>query len=266
MKEIMEKELRQIQVDILKYIDQICKENDIQYSIAYGTLIGAVRHKGYIPWDDDIDIVLLRTEYEKLLDILYKKNDGYRVLSPRDKKYYFSYAKLSDERTMLIEKNWKKIEGMGVNIDIFPLDGWPTDNREAYFKEAMQLRSNIESCMTDIWYYHPKKYMRVIKYLVRYGKVKKIKKKESDYHKTRLKEFLEQYDENQEYVGYIPDMPFALFPREMFQNYTDMKFENETFRAVKDYDTFLKPVYGDYMQLPPEEKRVSNHDFKAYWR
>ena len=86
-------EVKQVQLEILAYVDEICREYNINYSLAYGTMLGAVRHKGFIPWDDDIDIILMRSEYQKLLNILYdKKNDKYQVYSPKDEGYWYNYA------------------------------------------------------------------------------------------------------------------------------------------------------------------------------
>ena len=115
-------EVKQVELEILEYVDKICKENNIQYSLAYGTMLGAVRHKGFIPWDDDIDILLKREEYEKLLRILYSKTDEkYQVFSLKDEGYWYSYAKVTDTRTIIVEKNDRNMKEC-VYIDIFPID------------------------------------------------------------------------------------------------------------------------------------------------
>ena len=104
MKQMTLDEVKKVQLDILKYVDMICKKNNIQYSLAYGTLLGAVRHGGFIPWDDDIDIVLMRSEYDKLLQYLYvEQDDTYQVVSMKDEGYWYTYAKVTDKRTFIKE-------------------------------------------------------------------------------------------------------------------------------------------------------------------
>ena len=132
MKKVSMKEVQQISVDLLVYIDELCRDNNINYSIFYGSLIGVERHGGYIPWDDDLDIVLLRPEYEKLLDLL-SKQQLYTLLSPHTtENYRYEFAKLVDPRTCAISRQYYGSESskLGVYVDIFPLDGFPTDLTE----------------------------------------------------------------------------------------------------------------------------------------
>ena len=270
MKRIEEEELKKIQLEILKYIDKVCRSNNISYTIAYGTLIGAVRHKGYIPWDDDIDIILLREDYEKLLNILYKENDksNYQIMSLKEEDYYYTFAKVCDKRTKLVERNWGEIQGLGVYVDIFPFDGWPEEGIEECFDEANKIRRNIQDCMTNIWYCHKKRYMRILKYILKYNKIKKKRKNGADFYKKQLEDFIKNYDQNTKNVGLLTSgiSHPVIVPKKVFDEYIELEFENEKFMAVKDFDTLLKLEYGDYMKLPPVEQRISNHDFEAYWR
>lgn len=113
MREMTLGEVKECELNILIYIDQLCKKNNINYTLGYGTLLGAVRHKGFIPWDDDIDIILVNDEYKKLLKVLYKdKNSQYRVLSPKDEGYWYSYAKVTDSRTLICEKIGQLMKGL----------------------------------------------------------------------------------------------------------------------------------------------------------
>ena len=137
MQKLNLEEIQKIELDILIYLDKICKENNIKYYLSSGTLLGAIKYKGFIPWDDDIDVVLFRSDYLKLIDVLGKNDEKYKILSIYNTEdYYYPFAKLVDTRTVLIE-NSKKIKDMGVYIDIFPIDGYITENIE---KEISQLR------------------------------------------------------------------------------------------------------------------------------
>ena len=133
-------ELKQIQLQIMDYFHSWCKEHGIRYYITAGTLIGSLRHKGYIPWDDDIDVVMLRAEFDKLIHDFPKSETGhFRLLSiETDSTCKYTYAKLYDDRTVFIEGDEKAIHPIGVNIDIFPLEN-ATDN----FVDAKRLKDSI---------------------------------------------------------------------------------------------------------------------------
>ena len=143
MNEINLEELKAIQVEILDEVHRFCEANGIKYFLSSGTLIGAVRHKGYIPWDDDIDLYMLRSDYEDFLKEFNKKEENYRVVSLRtDKKCTIAYAKVERLGTVLIEDVDHPME-QGVNIDIFPVDGVPDDvnARKKYFSRIDRYRN-----------------------------------------------------------------------------------------------------------------------------
>ena len=130
MKTINTEELKKIQVEILDYVDKFCEERNIKYSLYAGTLIGAVRHKGFIPWDDDIDIMMLRSDYERFLKELHEEKDSrYKILDFRyDHSYHYAFAKVIDSKTQLREEVIDPYDGLGIYIDIFPIDVLP-DNK-----------------------------------------------------------------------------------------------------------------------------------------
>ena len=131
-------EQKSISLTILEYVDEICKRNNIEYFLGYGTLLGAVRHKGFIPWDDDIDIIMFRDNYEKFLSIM-KKNGKYGCLSFEDMTYHSPYTKIVDLSTRMICEGKKDIPNLGIGIDIFPFDYFYGKNLKEVMKEKKKL-------------------------------------------------------------------------------------------------------------------------------
>ena len=131
MKEISStSEMREIQLKMMDCIHHFCIKNKIKYSLAFGSLLGAVRHKGFIPWDDDIDIMMLRSDYELFVNTFNCYNSNYKVYDYRkDTQYYYAFAKVCDERTLRIESS--KVQGLGVFIDVFPIDYYADTEKEA---------------------------------------------------------------------------------------------------------------------------------------
>lgn len=122
-------EIKKIQLEILKYVDQFCSQNNIKYALGYGTLIGAVRHKGFIPWDDDIDIIMRRNDYNRFIELFSKETGRYKVWSHNlQTDYPIPYAKVTDEKTLKLEGTNYYVE-RGVDIDVFPLDDLPNDEK-----------------------------------------------------------------------------------------------------------------------------------------
>lgn len=266
MKQMTLDEVKKVQLDILKYVDMICKKNNIQYSLAYGTLLGAVRHGGFIPWDDDIDIVLMRGEYDKLLQYLYvEQDDTYQVVSMKDEGYWYTYAKVTDKRTFIKEKNWPSYEKLGVNIDIFPLDFLPEINPKDLFDKAMDINKRLAYCLTDIAYKDEKFYKRCIKKICRFGEVKKCRKHDEWYWKDLFENIVSK-TKTSNYIAEIVAEPYNMWNAQWMESFTELQFEDSMFRVSKYYKEMLQKDYGNYMKLPSKEERVSNHDFTPFWR
>ena len=268
MKELSLEEVKQIQLSILQYIDRVCEENKIPYYLGGGTLIGAIRHKGYIPWDDDIDIMLLRPDYMKLLSVL-EANDTYKCLSMYNQNdYFYPFAKVVDSRTELIEKNSDfKIQNYGVYVDIFPIDSLPDDNenRHAHYQSILKTRK--------LYYLSLYKKIPAVGNLLKYppkfcwwvySRIKGWK-----FWLNKIEELANLYsNEDSEYVGCVVAGygEKEQYHRSIFSKQIKVPFENYEFAIPKGYDEYLTNVYGDYMQLPPVDKQVTRHNFVAYIR
>lgn len=266
MKEMTLDEVKKCEIDIMCYIDELCCQNEIKYTLGYGTLLGAVRHKGFIPWDDDIDIILTSDNYKKLLDVLYKNNEGrYKVVSPRDKGYWYGYGKVVDTKTLIYEKNWPTDKRIGVNVDLFHLDYLPDENPRKYYDEVMYYEKALKYCLTDIAYSDDSRFKSLIKRVIRHKEVSQIRKKDEWYWKEKFEKGC-----NATKTGKIMCPIGAGIYREwdkhLFDKYTKIAFEQYEFSVIENYKTLLEQTYGDYMKLPPKEQQVSNHDFIPYWR
>ncbi|MFV0559125.1 MAG: phosphorylcholine transferase LicD [Enterococcus sp.] len=274
MKKMTYKDVQRISVEILMYIDKICRENDIQYSIYYGSLIGVERHQGYIPWDDDLDIVLTRPNYERLLDLL-KNSTEYKLLSfeTRD-NYRYCYAKLIDPNTAVTTKQYNHSEDpdMGVFVDIFPFDGFPTDENERheYAQKCEEYRANMMFTLNHSYAISRSKIKAIGKRVLLYPKFLKMKKI-GDYHfwKEKYEELATSYPyEKAKYCGYteFADEVWGVFPVEWFEHYEDVEFEGHKVMAIKNRKDFLTLRYGNYMELPPKEEQVTHHPYDFYFR
>lgn len=173
-KEIKVEELKQIQLDILKFVDKFCKENNLKYFLAYGTLLGAVRHKGYIPWDDDIDIIMFREDYEKFVTTF--KDVNYKVFATEvNSKYPYPFAKVGDTRTYYMEEI-KDVIDTGVNIDVFPLDYLPENrikdicNKRNFLQKVWLLKRlpllKRRGLLKNIFYGYPKSFCSLFLYII----------------------------------------------------------------------------------------------------
>lgn len=262
--ELTNEELKSKQLDILNYFVQFCLENKINYFLCGGTLLGAVRHKGYIPWDDDIDLMMLRTDYEKLLRIFNNAQGKYKLYHyTNNKEYNFPYIKLSDQDTLLYEDTLRKCD-IGVNIDIFPIDNIDINSSKKLIKKLGFWRSLLyiknESLRKKKSFFKTIK-LAFYKTVLCFYPVKKILKKHEDLclvHKDEITDgagiLIWGYREK-EVCRHI-----------VFEGNTELPFEGKFYNAPLKYDEYLSQIYGDYMKFPPKEKQVSVHDFKAYRR
>lgn len=267
MKTIDIEELKQIQMDILSVFQQFCLDYGIKYSLADGSLIGAIRHKGYIPWDDDIDIFILRNEYNKLMEIFPSVYNGhYKLCSlERTKDWVLPFAKIYDDRTVYLEKIAKPCS-IGVNIDIFPLDKIPSDIRE--WKKYNKRRLFFQKL-----YWAKQRSYKMKRSLCKNLIVTLVKFLTFPVSYRRFAVFLNYYAQkyNEDCGLYIFECAQGLFGKNPFlvkdmDEILEWDFEDRKFWVMKGYDDCLKSLYGDYMKLPPKEKQVNHHLFEAYWK
>jgi lipopolysaccharide cholinephosphotransferase len=267
-RELSIESVKKLSIDILKYIKDICEENDLRYYLAYGTLIGAIRHKGFIPWDDDIDIYMPRMDFMKLLKICSNNPDErYSLISLyNNKKYNAPLAKMFDNETFLIQNHsFKERTQIGVYVDIFVLDGVPKD-RSDYDQFVERLQSlrvkwfrGIRKCFCP----NEKRIISLLKYILNTPyRIIGVRN-----YLERMDKFIRKYDYDQSlFVGNLDfgDLDRNYIPKDFFGQGIALTFEGEKFIAPKEYDKILRLQYGDYMVLPPKEQQVSNHNYKAY--
>lgn len=258
-------EIQQMELGIMEYIHEVCQKIGVKYFLAYGSLIGAVRHQGFIPWDDDMDICMLREDYEKLQDYLIANPDErYEVMSYKNNlNYVYPFMKVQDNHTYLLEEDVRIDSNMGIYVDIFPVDGYEDD---VEFKNKMTklIKKRQLSCYTFKGITNTKS---LLNSLIRYISV-------VIFYFTNTNKYVEQIDElaksravaDYEQVDYLiyKDMNKPVWKREWLEQVIVGMFEGKEFMIPKHYHEILTSDYGDYMQLPPLEQRVSHHDFKLW--
>ncbi len=260
-------EIKKIQLDVLNTFHNYCIKNSINYSLAYGTLLGAIRHKGYIPWDDDIDICMLREDYEKFERVFpenyYDKYEFYTL--KRYEKWNRPYGKLFNNQTIEFEGT-KDDVGIGVSIDIFPIDDVP-DKDVSYcrFRKKCNYLIKIRTIKAMVWTENRSLLKNLI---VLFSHILLIPF--SFRFIAILTDFLSKRQNNKGYNHVFHscdnDTSKLSYPKNIFKEYVDVPFENYVLRAMTGYDDYLRACYGDYMQLPPVDKRTSTHTSHAFWK
>ena len=251
-------------LDMMTWLDNFIRKNNLRYFVIGGTLLGAVRHKGFIPWDDDIDIALPRKDYEMLIDLLKKPIDNYIIESPKNvdnEDYVYPYAKLYDIRTTLVEKARNKIV-RGIFIDIFPLDGLGQTKEEGlkYYKNidrnAMFLATRTCAIRKNRKLY---KNMAIILARLIPSFILDERKLCSKIDKMCA---LKDYD-SQNYVGNLLGVyrDKETYYKDILGTPKEYDFENIKVLGPEHADVLLTQMYGDWTKLPEEEKRGVQHDF-----
>lgn len=261
MIELGNEELRRlqlIQLELLEEVDRICRKCGIKYNIIAGTLLGAVRHSGFIPWDDDADVALLRPEYEKFRLACKKeldKNRFYFQDHRNTKGYRWGYGKLRRKGTVFLRENQEHMPyEQGVCIDIFPLDGVPDNyllrsvkNFECFCVRKLLWARVGKKADENFW---KKQVYRAFDKIPERAVFRYYHRmiRRADRKKTRMVRILMFPTPNSEY-GYY---------RCWYENRMDVVFEGKTFQGIKDYDSYLSFKFGNYMELPPKEARKAH--------
>ena len=261
MKEMSFEETKQVELEILKHFAAFCDANGLRYFLAYGTLIGAVRHKGFIPWDDDIDVWMPRPDYNRLLEIFNSQNGRYRVVNPYEKISRHTFAKIIDTQTVKIEQMIDYSNGY-IGIDVFPLDGEPSDELEFskwYVKLQKQYKRHSFFVIENKGGLKRKFLLPILKFVLRNKDI---------YLRKANKLHLKFPYQKCEYIGAVESVynfKSNRYKREWFDESTEIDFEDTKFKVPVGYHKILTQMYGDYMKLPPKEKQVTHHSNNTFW-
>ena len=273
------KEMRRLQIDLLREFDCFCKKEGYKYFLSGGTLLGAIRHQGFIPWDDDIDVMMPRPDYEKFIKNYSSSTYGVRI--GKYGKGNSLYANLVDERTIIDNPDLKT--DIGLYIDIFPIDGFPDSTLlqyvYCYFKELLiysqegsKMKFNPSQRYNDTnagifqWKKHLRSFVKFLFIIVfRFFNTKKI---------AQICDKVAQWFnyEKSNYTGVVLTEAHHNFgvaeimKRSVFDDSVEVNFETLKCPAPIGYDAYLSSLYGDYMIPPPIDKQRTRHSFKVYWK
>ena len=242
-------------LEIVKYIDKICRENDIKYSLAYGSVLGAVRHKGFIPWDDDMDIFLTQEEYSKFKDaFLSADNEKFFLQEWNIIPNCLEYAKIRMNGTTFIETNFKELKDVhqGIFVDVFILHKIPTDYKFKKVYYYINQYLTLYNLVTNKNWKAKNKKQNTIAKLVKFVPNKLIIK--SFYNKLNKFDKMEK-DFNYHHWMMKGSYKKSLFSRDLFDLIEDIEFEDTKLKCCKNTHEYLTQTYGDYMVLPSEEQR-----------
>ena len=266
MKKLSLSEIQNIQTDMLKTFDAVCKKHNIKYSIEGGTLLGAIKYGGFVPWDDDIDIIMKREEYEKLLFIAKKEfeNTYFQLESYYQyREFPLNYAKMCDTRTVILNYDYSHIKTIshGVFIDIFPIDNM-TKKDEKVRRHLIGFWTSVRKTKLKVQF----KCNPLKKILFKLFSVLSLDFITKKLHKNLVKE--NHKKERFLYELCNQNSHFNPLPADIYNNLVEIPFGGFLVSSIEKYDIFLKSRFGDDYLLvtPPLEKRKPSHCQNIFWK
>lgn len=271
MRKIELEEQKSLMLALLRRFDAFCAEHGLRYFLSGGTLLGAVRHQGFIPWDDDIDVMMPRPDYERLLSLCGGRLDGPEgyidVLFPQPGgTYLYPFAKLADSRTVSIEKKIGQKAPLGVYADIFPIDGLPSGELATRLWYArMEVYKKLHQYASLETLPRPgRRYRRVLRRLL----VEPARRRGAAYWAVKMDRLARRRPLDRSTRCGVFVWGYArreIMDKAGFFDEVRLPFEGGLFAAPARYDDYLRSLYGEYRQLPPAEQRVC-HDNLVYWK
>lgn len=267
MREAGFEEIRAIQYEILKAVAAYCDDKRLEYFLTGGTLLGAVRHQGFIPWDDDIDIAMPRPDYNKLLEAGGALGGHYEInVFENNPAHSRLFMRVTDNRTVYAHAYYQKRYRTGLGIDVFPMDGVPEDaaQRRAYFRDIRRLKKEFALSQSA-----PFKSTDPLRAVVKTAASIPARCRGRKRLYQSIQKRVAQYPyETCAHVGITTGVYLEkeILEKEELFPAASLRFEGEVFRAPACYDKYLRQLYGDYRKLPKEEDRKRKHAFKVYWK
>lgn len=258
------RKLQLVELNIVKEIVKICDENNLTYYISGGTYLGAVRHKGFIPWDDDVDIAMPRDDYEKFLEIGKKKFEHGILLRNHkyDKSFHSTITRVTDSKVKVVNHSWKEDRYEDAWVDVFPLDGMPNNSVLAFFHKITLLKcrafvgfanfNDVQDNKKNRPFYE--KFLIFLAKNLHFGKLMNL-----DKQYEKLENQLKKYSSKKSasYMNFNGRYRFnsILDKKTIYGNGALYDFEGLKLNGPANYDAYLSKIYGDYMTIPPENNR-----------
>lgn len=263
MKEITNdlKAIHKYTLEILEYIHKICVSNNIKYSLDGGTLIGAIRHKGFIPWDDDADIFMPRPDYDRFINIITNdQNKYFKCLNfGITKNYFYPFAKIVNLKTKLKEGDFIEPDDLGVHVDVFPYDAVSNNFLNLRIKHIKKLRS----CCSLAASKKIQKSRSLIKNIFKHITFPLLKLIGWKFWAKKTNNFLKRIKyEKSDYIMAYTGINYkrTIIPKNYFDDIICIDFEDKQFNIINQYDKYLTSIYGDYMTPPPLQNQIKKHN------
>ena len=260
--DLARKKLWAISLDLLFKFDEVCRKHHIKYMLAYGSLLGIIRHHGFIPWDDDIDIFMVREEYEKLKSLKGEFSNPYFLQFPGDDGYLYSFAKLRNSNTTALSDAFRfETFNQGMPLDIFILDNF---NPETVDNDLKKVRDLVFECSTLMRRSNPRPTEKDLRYMQHFPIVRKGAEVIQELDAVLTGNHGVSSDYYACLCNLIYDIKHGIFKKEDIDNLEDAEFYGHLVLIPKNYDSVLSVIYGDYMALPPVETRGTWHNQVLY--